>query len=352
MSVMDDRGRVLGRINVVDLAALIVLLAILPLAYGASLLFQPSHAQITEVGQVDITNAERRIVAGGSLLSAKLKIKGTGFNPMLRAYIDDTAALAFVYENPNSADVLVGPLTPGKHDLILMDGVQEVARARGAVTIEYPSGRVLRAVGWLTNLDKSTADALKVGSTFPPGVASHEVAAIGPARPARSRIRFGEADADYPIANRFERAAVVVIQCDPIGGEFRTGQEPCNIGGQPVLGNPPVTVALVGPGTTIAFAVDEVFPATPPRRAKVQVRTDNTAAVAVGDRDDLLDDRAAVVSSKDGAVVTLDAGLDDSREGWRYRGSIVKIGSRFRWATDRYESGGSVVPVTLSPAKP
>ena len=121
MSVMDSRGRLLGRINVVDLAALIVLLAILPLAYGASLLFQPAHARITSVGQVDITNAERRIVAGGSLLSAKLKVKGSGFNPMLRAYIDDSPALAFVYEDPNSADVLVGPLGPGTHDLILMD---------------------------------------------------------------------------------------------------------------------------------------------------------------------------------------------------------------------------------------
>jgi hypothetical protein len=42
-----------GRINIVDLAALVLLLAILPLAYGASLLFQTSRPQITEVGQVD-----------------------------------------------------------------------------------------------------------------------------------------------------------------------------------------------------------------------------------------------------------------------------------------------------------
>ncbi len=142
-----------GRINIVDLAALILLLAILPLAYGASLLFQTSRPQITEVGQVDITNAERRIVAGGSLLSAKLKVKGSGFNPMLRAYIGDAPALAFVYENPNSADVLAGPLPPGAHDLILMDGVQEVARAVGVVKIESPSSRVVRAEGWLTNME-------------------------------------------------------------------------------------------------------------------------------------------------------------------------------------------------------
>ena len=55
---------------------------------------------------------------------------------MLRAYIGDAPALAFVYQNPNSADALAGPLPPGAHDLILMDGVQEVARAWGVVKIE------------------------------------------------------------------------------------------------------------------------------------------------------------------------------------------------------------------------
>src|ERR1043165_8127067 len=100
MTVMDNRGRVFGRFNIVDLAALVMVFALPPIAYGASLLFQPPRARITEVGQVDITNAERRIVAGGSLLSAKLKIKGTNFNPMLRAYVDNSPALAFVYETP------------------------------------------------------------------------------------------------------------------------------------------------------------------------------------------------------------------------------------------------------------
>lgn len=351
MSVMDSRGRLLGRINVVDLAALIVLLAILPLAYGASLLFQPAHARITSVGQVDITNAERRIVAGGSLLSAKLKVKGTGFNPMLRAYIDDSPALAFVYEDPNSADVLVGPLGPGTHDLVLMDGVQEVARAAGAVKIDNPSSRVLRAAGWLTNLEPGVADQLKVGVTFPPGAPAHEIAAIGPARPARSRIRFGDGDADYRIENRVERQAVILLRCDPSGEELRTGQEICTVGGQSIIGPPPVTVVLPGATTSIGFAIDEVFPVAPPQRARIQVRVDNGATIAAGDRDALIDERAATVAATQGDLVTLELGLDDSREGWRYRGALVKVGSRFTWATDRYEIGGRVTALTLPEMK-
>src|SRR5438093_862542 len=75
-------------------------------------------------------------VTGGSTLTAKLKVRGTGLRPMLRAMIDDAPALAFVFEDPHSADVLVGEVPAGAHDLILFDGVQEVARTRRAVTIQ------------------------------------------------------------------------------------------------------------------------------------------------------------------------------------------------------------------------
>jgi hypothetical protein len=338
-----------GRINIVDLAALIVLLGILPLAYGASLLFQPSRPTIREVGQVDITNAERRIVAGGSLLSAKLKVKGSGFNPMLRAYIGDAPALAFVYENPNSADVLAGPLPPGAHDLVLMDGVQEVARAVGVVKIESPSNRIVRAAGWLTNMDREAAGSLQVGSKLPPEAPAHEVVALGPIQPARSRIRFGTAKADYPIANRVERQAVVLLRCDPTGEELRTGQEACTVGGQPVLGEPPVTVALPGAAATVGFSIDELFPISAPRRARITVRVDRGGSgVSAGDRDSLIDERAATVASRSGDVITLDAGLDESREGWRYRGALVRIGSPFSWANERYEARGTVLSMNIA----
>ena len=225
--------------------------------------------QITEVGQVDITNAERRIVAGGSLLSAKLKIKGSGFNPMLRAYIGDAPALAFVYQNPNSADVLAGPLPPGAHDSILMDGVQEVARAVGVVKIESPSNRLLRAAGWLTNMEPGVAEGLQVGAKFPPGAPAYEIVGARADTTSTSKNSYWQRNADYPIANRFERQAVMLLRCDPTGEELRTGQEACTVGGQSVLGNPPVTVAIPGADATIGFSIDELFPVAAPRRARI-----------------------------------------------------------------------------------
>ena len=76
--------------------------------------------------------------------------------------------------------------------------------------------------------------------------------------------------------------------------------------------------------------------------------------IKVGDRDDLLDDRAAVVTGVRGlrggvtaseAGVTLRMGVDPSPQGWRYRGQILKAGAPFTFTTERYVLDGTVVKV-------
>jgi hypothetical protein len=352
MTLMDERGRLLGKFNVVDLSALILLVGLLPLSYAASLLFQPARPTIESVGQTDITNAERRIVAGGSLLSAKLKVRGTGFTPMLRAYVGDEPALAFVFETPNSADVLVGPLPPGPHDLSLRDGVQEVARAPGAVKIESPSTRVLRAEGWLTNMEPAVAERLKVADRAPADNPQFEIMELGPAVPARTRIRLGASESDLPIAGHVERQAVIQVRCDPSGDEFRSGQEPCAVGGQSILGAAPIHLVLPMADTTLRFSVYEVFPTAAPQRARIAVRLEpDIPGIQPGDRDSLLDGRSAKVLSKQGNTVTLELGVDPAREGWRYRGRVVRTGGEFSWSTPHYEARGYATSFTMEPPR-
>jgi hypothetical protein len=71
-----------------------------------------------------------------------------------------------------------------------------------------------------------------------------------------------------------------------------------------------------------------------------------------GDRDALLDERAATVTAVRGrradtsgaaleAVVQL--GVDPSPEGWRYRGRVVKAGAPFTLTTERYIVEGIVL---------
>lgn len=357
MTMIDDRGRLFGRVNVVDAAIGAFALVLLPIAYGTFLLFRPSAPRITSVARVPITMEERRL-AGGSRLAAKLKVRGSGFRPMLRASIDEAPALGFVFENPNSADVLVGEVASGTHDLVIYDGVQEVARSAGAVTIQAVPPARIRVTGTLFDLDESTAGALRPGPLTPGATASQaDIVQLGNVRPGRHRLTTGQGSADVTVAGRFERPVVMVVQCD-----LDPQSEGCAVGGTP-LATPSPVIRLVGPASiALSLAIDELLPVEPPRRAVARIRfaaaDEMLDLIRSGDRDDCLDERAAIVSaverrrSDNGAGVrdaTVTLGADDSRDGWRYRGRSVSPGATFTLTTDRYVASGSVIALTIDP---
>jgi hypothetical protein len=340
MALIDDRGRVFGRLNLVDAATVIVLVGLLPIGYGAYLLFRPSTPRIESVTQVPLTREELRI-ADGATIKAKLKVRGTGFNPLLRAQIGGVPALAFVFENDNSADVMVGDIPAGPHDLVLYDGVHEVARARGAVSIEQATGTTVRAVGRFVGLDEGKAKDLKPGfKSAGDDRGAFAVVAIGAARPAVSTVTMGSRAIDMPLPGVHEHPAVLLIRCD----------EPtsvCSIGGVRLQTEPPVQVLLPG---GYSFVIDELLPTTPPARARVEVAVEGPQARAIqsGDRDVLIDERAAVVTSISGGRVTLDLGADRSREGWSYRGQRLRAGAPFLLQTSQYEIEGMIVSVAVT----
>ena len=345
MSVIDDRGRVFGRLNIVDAMIIAFVIVLLPMAYGTYLLFKPAQPRIDSVEPSQITSAERRI-GNGSSLSAKFKIRGSGLTPLLRAKIGTSDALGLVFESPNSADVLVGPVAPGKHDLILVDGVQEVARANGAIEIQAATGAPIRLVGWLVGMDKAAAGALRPGASIPSGTpSSFEVIAVGPERAGRPRFQFSGATTDGAPDGSVDREAVLIARCD--SPPF---YDVCSINGQMMAGAGPLLVTLPG---SYRFEVHEVLPTTAPTPATVMIRITGPAATLVeaGDQELLLDSRSArvtTVNGKDasGATVTLALGLDESREGWRYRGRLVRPGGTLAVATNRYETHAQVLSVS------
>ena len=330
--MIDGQGRVLGRFNLVDALLVVFLLGLLPLAYATYLLFRPAAPAITSVERVEITREERRL-AGGSLITAKLKVRGSGFTPMLRAALDSTPAIGFVFENPNSADIIVGDLPPGTYDVVLLDGVQEVARAAEAFTLDAAPVQRVRAAGYLLNLTAEEAKAFHAGSAHPHGDARVKVLAVGPTRPAHARLNIGNNTTDIPLNDRVERRAVVSLTCDP-----RADDEACSIGGVPLRGPQP-TVTLPSNVASIRFAIEELFPDTVPQRVQAVVRAaggDELRSIVAGVTDDLLDERAATVNRVAGNTMNdgirtielhLTLGADPSREGWRYRGQLLRPGS-------------------------
>ena len=334
MTFIDRNGRVFGRFNLIDAAAAAFIVLLLPLGYATFLLFRPSRPVIESVTRVDVTNEERR-VSGAGMVIAKLKVKGSGLNPMLRAMIGSTPAMGFVFETPNAADVIVGVVPPGKHDLVLLDGVQEVARARDAVEIHATEGPSIRAYGWLTSLSPETAAALKPGYASDPDLpASFRIVAIGPARAAKSRLTIGTRATDLPVPGLMERAAELVLRCD------WPSARACTVGGESLRESPPIAMTLQNGLRFEIEAIDSADAATP---AVAILRLDRTVAgIKAGDRDANISESAAEITAVTGGTVTLKLGVHDSREGWRYRGQLAMRGAAFTFRTESYILTGTI----------
>lgn len=340
MTLIDRNGRVFGRFNLVDSALIAFVLLLLPVGYATFLLFRPARPSIDSVTQVAVTDEERR-VSGAGLLIGKLKIRGNGFNPMLRARIGDRPAMGFVFETPNSADVIVGVVPPGKHDLVLMDGVQEVARAREAVEIHATEGPSIRAFGWLTGLSAETASTLREGYASDQHVpGAFRIVALGPAKPARSRIAIGSRTIDLPVTGRVERAAELLVRCD--WPSSRT----CSVNGESLSNTPPIVIALPGGISFEVEAIDSPADAVP---AVAVLRLERPpAGVRPGDRDANVSADGAEITNVAGAAVTLKLGVRPSREGWSYRGQPIVPGAAFTLRTDSYVLNGTIEDLRVS----
>jgi hypothetical protein len=334
MSVIDRDGRLFGRFNLIDAAVAAFIVLLLPIGYATFLLFRPSRPVIDSVTPAEVTNEERR-ASGYGLVIAKLKVRGSGFNPLLRATIGSSPAMGFVFETPNSADVIVGVVPPGKHDLVLLDGVQEVARARDAVEIHATEGPSIRAYGWLTSLTPAAAATLAPGYASDPNVpGAFRIVAIGPARPAKARVTIGTRATDLPLPGQMERAVELVVRCD--WPSART----CTIGGESLRESPPIAMTLPGGFRFEVEAIDSAEAATP---AVATLRLERAVpGVKAGDRDANVSESAAQITAVAGATVTLKLGVHDSRDGWRYRGQLAMPGAPFILRTDTYLLTGTI----------
>jgi hypothetical protein len=258
---------------------------------------------------------------------------------MLRASIGSTPALAFAFEDPNSAEVLVGEVEPGAHDLVLYDGRQEVLRQPKAIVIESSSPSRAVGVGALIHLDKSIADSLTSGALAADG--PHDtIIELGPPREGPGGL--------------WLRPAEIMLQCDT-----DPNAEGCTVGGAPLSSHPLPSVTLVdAAGRVLTFALTDLFPDAKPSIVTATTRFAGPAEVLnqilLGDRDILLDDRAAVVIAvgsihQAGGTAEVDVrlrlGADEEPDGLRYRGRTLRAGAALPLLTERYVLEGTLLHV-------
>jgi len=125
MTLVDDRGRLFGKLNVVDALIAFLVFGLVPLLFAAYLLFRPMPAGLTSIEPAQIQ-------AGSSV---DLTIRGNHLRPFMRVSFDAHQAGGFLFADPSRAVVPVSAMPPGVYDVILYDHAQERARLPKALEV-------------------------------------------------------------------------------------------------------------------------------------------------------------------------------------------------------------------------
>lgn len=133
MWVIDERGRVFGRVNLIDAFVGVVLLGLIPLTYGVFLMFRPPIPTIVKVTPTQIAQSAFQI------RSPRIEIVGENFREALVLKFGDNPALGFLIQNSRHGEVIVPELPVGTYDLSLSDGGRVLFSLPGGLTITAPT---------------------------------------------------------------------------------------------------------------------------------------------------------------------------------------------------------------------
>ena len=374
MSIIDDRGRLFGRFNLVDAAVGVLFLALLPAAYGAYLLFKEPLPTLTGV----YPNVLRE---GPNL---QVEVRGTNFRPYMRVSFNGLQGRTFLFNSPTSAVVQLADLPPGKYDVILYDYMQEVARMPGGFTLERqpaPPMIVVDVSGFLTSLNADQVKQLGPGHRFPEaGAAAAEILTVGAAQREELHIRTGDKSTlTIPVDGPLQLPVRLRTNCfieTTTDGALR-----CTVAGIPL--GPDANVRYPALGTSMNLRVSDVHYPGRSRTATVRVRfvvsPDVLARLKNADQDlgarahpagematlvsfsergegsasMLRDERVRQVTP--GRLVIVEAVLtvpvQESALGWMYKDALVKAGAPFSFETVSYTMDGGVIDVAVKEAE-
>lgn len=348
MAMVDERGRLFGRLNVVDAAIGIVLLGLFPLAYGSYLLFRTPLPTLTRVEPATLTYAP----------DMRITVRGENFRPYMRVSVGQYQGQNFLFNDPTQAQIDLRAVPPGVYDVVLFDYAQERDRLPKALTIApsaLPDAQMV-VVGMFGNLTPEQASGLKAGMAIP-GVG--EVTAVGRPVPLVTRVFARPGTVEIPVPNA--RMVPVVLR---MGCWVRSAQGQPECIGADVSIQPTSLLFLQTALGTLPFQIDEVRGTQPVEPLRVTVRLSGDpgvlAQVKKGDVDlgDVSNELSAsgVVESVAPGVsggtreATLVLQAQRGSASWIYRMAPIRLGGAFTMLTPLYELHGTVT--RLSPATP
>lgn len=368
MAIVDEEGRVAGRVNIIDAVVALGVLVLIPVAFGAYLLFRTPAPTLSTIRPT-------RLYQGPNL---RIEVDGKNLRPFMRVSFNTVQGRTFLLGSTNYALIDVPDLEPGQYDIVLYDYMQEVARLPKALTI-LPLSPVptveMDMSGAFKGIATAVADQLKPGLKLPPDGQSAEVLSVGPSSPAQLRLKVGEVIVALPLEGATDRRATLRVKCFVSSASDASLR--CNVPGPQAaaLVAPGSLLTLQGPGGWLNFQIDAVYAPTAADSAQLRVRFAATPEVAarvrVGDVD--TDAKAAPPAhaatilglggstpvpsafGHPGAARIIDVIFKvplDHGAVWTYKDQAVKLGAPFTFETPHYVMSGEVIEVVGRPTKP
>lgn len=347
MAMVDEQGRLFGRLNLVDAIVALVLVGLIPLAYASYLLFRAPLPTLTRVEPVTLTYSPEM----------RLTVRGTDFRPYMRISVGNVQAQNFLFNDTTEARVDLQAIPPGVYDVVLYDYAQERSRLPRALTIEpsvLPDAQMI-AVGMFGNVKPEQTSQIAVGMVVP-GVG--DVIAAGRPVPQVTRVFSRPGTVEIPVQN-----AQMVPAALRLGCYVRSAQGQPECVGAGVSLQPTTLLFLETPLGTLPFQIDQVRGLQPIEPVRVTVRfsghSNVLAQVRRGDVD--LGDASNELSANGTVDSVAGSGESGSRDvtlvlqgqrgtgSWTYQSAPLRLGGAFALRTPLYELHGTVIALSPSP---
>lgn len=344
MAIVDERGRLFGRWNLLDLALLVVILGLIPLGYAGYLLFRDQPPRIVSV-------TPSHLAETGEF---KLTVKGENFRPYMRISAGTMQGRDFFFVSTEEVEVPFPYVAPGTYDIVLYDQAQERFRFPKGLTITpagLPTTEII-AIGAFGNLDAAAAQKLVAGTELRD---VGRIESVGRAIPDLTQVFSGAKLVGVAVKDALRLPAVVRFNCSVTtdqGGPY------CKVANALVV--PTALLTIEAPFGKTLFQVERVRSTAPVEAVPIEVRLAGLPSVLslikAGDVDlnattnelALLARVAGVESVRatgpSGAEVTVSliAQMQKVEQQWLYDSAPLRVGAPITLRTSRYQATGVV----------
>jgi hypothetical protein len=353
MAIVDERGRLFGRWNLVDLVAMIVVLGLIPLAYAGYLLFRDKPPTITGISPAQVEEG-----------TVTITIKGTNFRPYMRASAGNLQAREFGFKTTEEADLPFASLPAGVYDIILYDSAQERFRLPKALTVTrsaLPSTKIV-VVGAFGNLDAAGAAKITAGTELG-GVG--KVLSVGKPVSDITQVLSGPSLIGVGIPGALGLPATIELSCYV---RMQGGLPYCVIDNNTIAPN--ILLTLPTPAGAAPFQVVRVRGIEPLEPIAVSIRVTGPSSVVTkikaGDVDmggtanpqaaqARVESVSGVRAAGDGtatADVKLIAQAQHHDQQWIYDSGVLRAGAPIQLRTASYEVRGIVTDIPPAESRP